>query len=315
MIQFLQKTFSTLQTIVLFLFIFQGKTAFAQFTPVNTVDIKAIYIPQSKFKPQDGTAAGTQRTQKRIDLGYSFLIAEKSDSVTRKLSRWTGLINGSYTTFTGNISEKDAIPNRLLSSQLGVSYLHTLNKKWAMAGLLTAGINSDLENINYHALYINSGVLFINNYSPDFQFGIGGFVVNALNTPILLPGILIHFQTAGKFKFNVDLPAEVSTAYEMNKTMELKLAFRLRNMSYNIEHTKDPEKRYLNYSEYPLGLESKWKSSHFDFILGGGYVFARNFTFKESGIKNLFKKVPYDQLGGSVFISAGIKYRLQTVKK
>lgn len=304
------KKIQTPKKLLIFLLLLSVNTAYAQFTPVNTLDVKATYIPESNYKQREGSTEDTKKSQKRIDLGYSFLISDHVDTAAKKINRWTGMINGSYTQLTEKSSPTDIIPNRLLSTQLGVSYFHSMNKKWSMVNILSTGINSDLKKIDYHDLYITGGVLFINNYSPDFQFGLGGFIVNALNAPILLPGIVIHFQTNGKFKFNVDLPTEISTAYQTSKNMELKLAFRLRSMSYDTENTVDPKKRYLNYTEFPIGLENKWKSKHFDFVIGGGYVLARNFVFKEAGLKNVFKKEPINKLGGNVFINTSIRYRL-----
>ena len=67
--------------------------------------------------------------------------------------------------------------------------------------------------------------------------------------------------------------------------------------------------------ELPLGLEGKWRSKHFDFVLGGGYMFLRNFDLKEGGIKNSFENGQINKLGGNLFVNAGIRFKLQTAKK
>ncbi len=304
-----------LKKLLIILLILSGKSAFSQVIPVNTIDINTIYIPSSKYDQKDGNAANTEKTQKRIDLGYSFLISNKTDTTTKKINSWTALINGSYTQMSGKSSEKDLMPNRLLSSEVGVVYYHSLRNKWGMVSILTAGINSDLKKIDSHDLFVNGGLLFIKNYSPRFSFGFGAFVANAFNAPIILPALVLNLKTEGKLKFNIDLPTEVSTAYDVNKKMELKLALRFRNISYDVENKMAPEKRYLNYLELPLGLEGKWRSKHFDFILGGGYMFLRNFEYREAGLKNTFNSVPTNKLNGNMYINAGIKYRLQTVSK
>ena len=307
-------TNSILKKLLITLLILSGKSAFSQVTPINTIDINTTYIPESRYTQKGGDLEETKKTQKRIELGYSFLLSEKIDTTTRKISRWAASINGSYTQMTDKISDKDILPNNLFSSQFGVSHVRSLNGKWVMVNMLAVGINSDLEKINYRSIYINGGILFVKNYSPTLSVGFGGFVVNALNTPILLPGMLLSIRTEGKFKFNINIPTEVSAAYDMSKNTELKLAFRLRNMSYDVQNSLNPKKHYLIYNEYPLGLETKWKSSRFDFMLGGGYVFARNIQYKENGIENLFKKQPSNTLAGNVYINAGIRYRLKTSK-
>jgi hypothetical protein len=310
----MSKTTQSLKKLLLILFVFSGKSAFSQSqgTPLNTIDVNTMYSPASRYKQHDGNVQNTEKTQKRIDLGYSFRISKKVDTATHKINSWTGTVSGSYTQMDNKVSDRDIIPNHLFNSQLSVSNLRSLSGKWLMMSLFSVGINSDLVKVNFHDLYINGGVIFIKNYSPSISFGFGGYIFNALNTPIVLPAIVFHLRTEGKFKFNIDPPTEISTTYDMTSKMELKLAFRLRTMSYDTENIIDPKKRYLTYTEYPLGLESKWKSKHFDFILGGGYLLARNFTLKESGIKNVFKKQPLNRLGGNAFINAGIRYRLKT---
>ncbi|KIO77438.1 hypothetical protein TH53_09155 [Pedobacter lusitanus] len=309
------KKIQPLKNSLVLLLLLTGTSVYAQFSPVNTIDINTIYVPETKYQQKDGNVQNAEKTQKRIDLGYSFLISDKFDPVTKKVSRWTGMIDGSYTQLSKKASDKDMTPERLFSSTLGVSHFHTLKNNWSMVGLLSAGINSDLKKIDYHDLYINGGVLFIKTPHPGFSYGFGGFVMNALNAPILLPGLMLHFQTEGKFKFNIDVPTEVSTAYDLTKKMELKLAVRFRNTSFDTENNADPKRRYLNYMELPAGLEAKWKSKHFDFVLGGGYMILRNFDLKESGIKNLFSEPQINKLGGNMFVTAGIRYRLKPISK
>lgn len=306
-----------LKKLLFLLFILSGKTAFSQTqgTPLNTIDVNTMYSPASKYKQHDGNIQHTEKTQKRIDLGYSFLISDKTDTTTHKINQWTGAVSGSYTLMDSKVGDRDIIPNRLFSSQFGITNLRSLNNKWLMVSLFSVGINSDLVKVNSHDLYINGGVIFIKNYSPAFSLGFGGVVFNALNTPIILPAIVLHIRTEGKFKFNIDPPTEISTTYDMTSKMELKLSVKLRTMSYDTENITDPKRRYLGYTEFPLGLENKWKGKHFDFILGGGYLLARNFRLKESGISNTFKTPPANTLGGNVFINAGIRYKLKAAVK
>jgi hypothetical protein len=310
----LKKT-QPIKKLLIILLVLTGKSVFAQFTPVNTIEINAIYLPDSKYKQKDGNVENTEKTQKRIDLGYSFLISDKFDPATKQVNQWTGMIEGSYTQMSDKSGGKDLMPEKLLSSQLGVSYYHSMRNNWGMVNILSVGINSDLKHLDYHDLYINGGVLFVKTPRPGFSYGFGGFVMNALNVPLILPGFMIHLETAGKFKFNIDIPTEVSTAYDVTKKMEVKLALKFKNLSYDIENTVEPKRRYLNYMELPLGLEGKWKSKHFDLVLGGGYMFLRNFSLKEGGIKNTFENGQINKLGGNVFVNAGIRFKLQTGKK
>lgn len=301
-----------LKSILILLLILSGAGVFAQLTPVNTIDINTTYVPESKYRQKDGTLQNTEKTQKRIDLGYSFMISSKVDTSTRKIDSWTAMIDASYTQMGKPSNAHDLMPNRLLSTQFALVNYHSIGKKWGMVKVIQLGLNTDLRKFDIHDLFLSGGLLFIKNQSSRFSFGFGVFVANATNAPLVLPAVVFQLRTDGKFKFNIDLPTEVSTAYEMSKKMELKLALRFRNLSYDVENKANPKKRYLNYLELPLGLEGKWKSKRFDFTLGGGYMFIRDFQLKEGGIKNMFKDVPTNKLNGNIYVNAGISYRLKS---
>lgn len=301
--------------LLIVLFILSGTSVFAQSIPANTIDISTTYLPESKYKQKDGILENTGKTQKRIDVGYSFMISSKVDTTTGKIDNWTAMLNGSYTQMGKPANEHDLMPNRLLSTQFALVNYHSISRKWGIVKVIQLGVNTDLRKFDIHDLFLSGGLLFIKNQSSRFSFGFGVFVANATNAPLVLPAVIFQLRADGKFKFNIDLPTEVSTAYEMNKKMEVKLALRFRNLSYDVENKVNPKRRYLNYMELPLGLEGKWKSKRFDFTLGAGYMFIRNFQLKEGGIENMFKSRPTNQLNGNIYVNAGISYRLKTSLK
>jgi hypothetical protein len=304
------KTARPFRKLLFILLILSANHAFSQ--DVNTIDIGATYIPKSRYKQAGHQIEHTDKTQKRINGGYSFLISEKTDTGTKKMDRWSGTVSGSYTQMTGRTDDRDIMPNHLFSGQFAVTRYHSLNNGWAMVNRLSAGINSDLEKVDFKDLYIGGAVIFIRSFNPHFSVGVGGVVFNALNTPVILPAIMVKWQTEGKFRFTIDLPAEISTTYETTKKMELKLALSLNGGGYDTENKVDPKSRSLNFLELPLGLENKWKSKRVDFMLGGGYLLLRNFTFKEIGIKNAYKKTPAaNKLASNFYINAGIRFRLK----
>lgn len=295
--------------LLIILLLLTGKNAIAQFGPENTLDVNAIYVPQSKYTQKNGQVENTEKTQKRMELNYSFPISTKFDPATKKLEKWTGIVSGGYTEMSGKTNTQDVMPEKLLNTMLGVTYLRTMRNKWAMVSLLTAGVNTDLKGVDYHDFFISGGVLFIKTPRQGFSYGFGAFVVNALNAPIVLPGLMLHLETEGRFKFNIDIPTEVSIARDVTKKLELKLAVRFKNTSYDTENTVEPKRRYLNYTELPAGLETKFKSKHFDFVLGGGYMILRNYELREGGIKNLFTEGQINKLGGNFYVNAGIRLK------
>lgn len=301
-----------MKKLLIILLILSGTSAFAQLTPVNTIDITRTYTPGSKYIQKDGPLEDTKKPQERFDLGYSFMISNKVDTSTRKVNSWTAMVDASYTQMGKPLNENDLMPHRLFSTQFGVVNYHSLGNKWGMVKLIQVGVNTDLKKFDMHDLFVSGGLIFIKNQSPKFSYGFGVFVANATNAPLILPAMIFQLRTDGKFKFKIDLPTELSTAYEVNKTMEVKLALRYRNISYDVQNKMNPKRRYLNYMELPLGLEGKWKSKHFDITLGGGYMFLRDFQLKEGGFKNMFKSVPTNTLKGNIYFSTGISYRFKT---
>jgi hypothetical protein len=298
--------------LLLVLLVAGSNSAFSQLVPVNTIDISATYSPATGFiKSKNHEETKSKITQQTVNLGYGFLISSKTDSVTKKTTSWTGTINGSYTSLTSKNGEMGIIPKKLLYSDVGVVYYRTINARWALASMLSTGINSDLEDLGSHDLFINGGLLFIKTYSPRLSIGFGGGIYNALNTPMLLPGLMLVWQTTGKFKVNINLPSEVSVAYDATEKIELKMAFRPKNVYYNVKNAVDPKKSVLNYWELPVGLESKWKGKRVDFMISGGVMSLRSFQFGERGIKNMFKTYPSHTMAANVFVNAGISYRLK----
>lgn len=304
-----------MKKLLIILLLLSGKNVFAQLTPVNTIDINTTYVPGSKYVQRDGSLKNTEKTQQRIDLGYSFMISNKVDTLTRKINSWTAMVDGSYAQTGQPLNENDLMLHRLFSTQFAVVNYRSMSNKWGMVKLIQLGVNTDLKKFDIHDLFVSGGLIFIKNQSPKFSYGFGVFVANATNAPLILPAVIFQLRTDGKFKLKIDLPTEVSAAYEMNKAMEVKLALRYRNISYDVQNKMNPKRRYLNYMELPLGLEGKWKSKCFDFTLGGGYLFIRDFQLKEGGIKNMFKSTPTNKLSGNIYVNAGVSYRLKSASK
>ena len=303
----------TIKVLLTVLLITTSQYAYSQLGgPLNTVDLNTTYVPASGYlHSKDRTQGNLKTTQQTTNLGYSFLISSKSDSLSGKSSSWTGIISGGYSRLINKNDNNTLIPDKLLSSDLGVLYYHSINAKWSLVSFFSAGINSDLEKITSHDLFLNGAFLFIRTYSPHFSIGFGGAIYNAINMPILLPGILLKWDSPGKFKINVDLPSELSVAYDVSKKRELKLALRPKNIFYDVENNLDPKKTLLNYWELPVGLENKWKGKRWDFMLSAGVMTLRSFQFGERGIKSIYQSPPAHMMSANFFVNAGISYRIK----
>jgi len=301
-----------LKTLLTIVFATGSQQAFSQFIPQNTITVTGMNVPASRYiRSKNRADTKLKTTQQSTNLGYSFPISSQKDSLTGKVSSWTGTISGGYSRLTHKDDANNLIPNRLLSSDLGAIHYRSINARWSVVSMFSAGINSDLEKLSSHDLFINGAVLFIRTYSPTFSMGFGGSIYNALSTPLLLPGFLLQWQTTGKFRLNIDLSSEMSVAYHTSEKTELKLALRPKNLSYDVENEVDPKKTMLNYWELPVGLENKWKGKRIDFMVSAGVMTLRSFQFGERGIKNIYQSPPAHMLKANLFVNAGISYRIK----
>lgn len=289
----------------------EGMAVYAQPIPVNSLDISAVYVPSTSYiKSENNPANHPKTTFQRFNIGYSFMLATHVDTLTNKIRTWTGTVNSNYT-YLGNQGLDDPlIPSDLLFSEFSVMHYRSRRNRWSTIYTLSAGLNTDLQKITTNDLFINGGFILLKTYNPRFSLGFGAFVYNAISTPILMPGLFVQWQTAGKFRVNVSLPTEISVGYDANAKTALKLAFRPKNINYDVENKINPDKRALSYWELPIGLESKWKSERFDITFAGGIMALRSFQFYERGIRNMFRSEPGHMMSGNLFVNAGIRYRL-----
>ncbi|GAB3898522.1 hypothetical protein GCM10028803_18090 [Larkinella knui] len=286
-------------------------TVYAQPVPVNTLDVSAVYVPSTGYlQTKENTARHPKTAFQRLSLGYGFSIAARVDTATRSVRSWTGTISGHYTHLGQKGSDDPLIPARLLFTELGLTHYRSGRNRWSTLYIVSAGLNTDLQRITTHDLFINGGFILLKTYSPQFSLGFGGFMYNALSTPILMPGLVVQWQTTGKFNVTVNLPTEISVGYKASAKTMLKLAFRPRNINYDVTNKVDPEKRALSYWELPIGLESRWQGKRFDLTAAGGLMALRSFQFYERGISNMFKSVPGHMMSANFFVHAGVRYRL-----
>ncbi|WP_129714713.1 DUF6268 family outer membrane beta-barrel protein [Pedobacter sp. SYP-B3415] len=290
----------------------QVTTASAQFGQPNTLNLDAIYVPRSyHIRPEDTTRTNSSTVQQRIGLGYSFSLSARVDTATGKVRSWMGMINGNYTMLKNRDYPVQVLPDRLLYSELGVIHYHSLKRKWAMMNLFSVGLNSDLVHISTNDLFINAGFIFMKHFNPNLTLGFGAFAYNVLSTPMVMPGLLFNWQTTGRFRVLVNVPTEVSVAYGVSKAFELKAAFRPKNINYDAENRLNPAKSALMYWELPIGLEAKIKGKRLDFMMAGGIMPVRSYTYGGRGIRNMFRSNPPHQFSSNFYVSAGLSYRLK----
>ncbi|PST83566.1 hypothetical protein C7T94_13565 [Pedobacter yulinensis] len=302
----------TLFPLFLVILLLAGTGAMAQFGQPNTLQADVIYIPKSyHIRPEDTTRTTATTAQQRLALGYNFMLSARIDSASGKVRTWMGTVNANYTRLNNKNYPAQLLPDRLLYSELGLIHYHSLKRKWGMLNLFSVGVNSDLVKVNTNDLFINGGFIFMKHFNPNLTLGFGAFAYNVLSTPMVMPGLLFQWQTTGKFRVLVNVPTEVSVAYSVVPAFELKAAFRPKNINYDAENRQDPARSSLRYWELPIGLEGRFKGKRLEFMLSGGIMPVRSYTYGARGLRNMFRSYSPHQFSSNFYMSAGLSYRLK----
>lgn len=286
-------------------------TLYSQVTAPNTFEFSSLFAPAAKYVKEGSTIPDTEKSsQLRFSLGYAIPLSVNVDSLSGKVNSWTASLNASYSVFDEPFSAASDFPDQLFYSELGILHYASRTNNWAFLQTASLGINTDFGNIDYHDLAVNAGVLFLKTYNPKLTVGFGVFAFNAISTPLVLPGIVVNWQTAGRYRLTVNLPTEISIAFNRNERNEIRLAFRPKNINYDITNKTSPHERSLSYWELPIGLENKFRGRQFDITIAGGLMALRSFQLYQRGISNMFQTVPAQMMGSTFFINAGLCYHI-----
>jgi hypothetical protein len=274
------------------------------------------YLPASRYiRPEDSVKTGSTTSQQRVNFGSAFLLSYKADTATGKLRSWSVSLSGSYTRLENKDYEKSIYPSELLGTEIGVQHYRSLNKKWTLLGLLSVGMYSDMERIDYNDLFINGGVVFIKKQNPKLSYGIGAVLTNSFGTPMVLPALVLQWKTGERYKIDVIFPEKLSISTSLNKQTDLALALRMQGAVYDVENRPD-NKRLMGLAELKLGLENTWHlGRRVDFIASAGSTLFSNTSFKEKKLSEMFKDRPQHRLATNYFLSAGLRWNFNPALK
>lgn len=274
------------------------------------IAINADYQPSSHYiRPEDSLKMPATTVQRRLTLGMGFNLSQKIDTTTGKMRAWNLGVMGSYTSFSNKDYEGAIFPKELLGTAIALQHVRTLNSRWSLMAMISGGIFTDMEKIDYNDVFINGGVIFIRKVNPKLNLGIGAALTNSFGTPMVLPAFLVQWRTGNRFKVDINFPENVSVSSALSKYDDLALSFRFNGGAYDVENGKDG-KRLMGYQEMSLGLENTLHlTKKIDFNLAGGTVLLRSVTFKDKKLSDIFSEKPQHRLATNLFVSAGIRCR------
>lgn len=279
------------------------------------IGISVDYLPPSRYiRPQDSVKTKSTTSQQRYNFGAVFMLSNYVDTATGKVRTWSLSASGSYTKLVNKDYNQQIFPEELLETQLALQHFRSIGNRWGMLSILSAGLFTDMEKINGKDIFINGGVVFIKQHNRRFSYGIGAMFTNSFGTPMLLPALLVKYQTDSKFRIDVVFPEKISVSRRLNEQTDLALAFRMRGSSYDVENAPD-KKRLMGYAEMSVGLENTWHlNRHIDFVASGGSILYSGTTFKEKSLSEMFSDKPMHRLATNYFFSGGLRWNFQPRK-
>ncbi len=299
----------------LLLHVISIEQSFAQ-VKLTTISVGSDFLPASRYiRPKDSVKTHSKTIHNRFSAELGFSLFRKIDTNTGKVRFLTANLRGNYTAFKNKDYSAIIFPEKLLASDLGFQYYTSLKKRWAFIAFLSAGIYSDLEAVSANDVFATAGGIFIKKFRPNLSVGFGLIVNNSLGSLLVWPALSVDWQLGKKYKLNINVPDNglglaynIGLTYPAGKHHELTLAFRPRQLTYDVEN--NPTNRLMSYWELPVGLQSRWRFSGLSFFASGGLMALRSVQFGEKKLSKMFHHYPAHRLAANFYLGAGIQVKL-----
>ncbi|MDU1905199.1 MAG: DUF6268 family outer membrane beta-barrel protein [Dysgonomonas sp.] len=274
------------------------------------ISIKSEYLTSSKFKDEDGSEIGGKGDLKTIDANIRIPVSVKMNENNRPTA-WAIGLGGTYAAIgTKNLS-KDYYISEILNTQIGLMHLQPLNDKWSILATLGVGLyTSDLKRISGKHLLGQGGVLFIRHAKPNFDWGIGAAVNNALGYPMIFPSFYLDWKLEGKYElvFSMYDSFELGVSTLIADNFKVALVGEMKGLMAAVE--KDGKSMYFINQYGYLGIRPELIiSKSFSIPITCGISFSREAYFQSKTLKALFENnEKYPHFGVSAYLSIGLKY-------
>ncbi|MEC5144301.1 DUF6268 family outer membrane beta-barrel protein [Chitinophaga sp. 212800010-3] len=279
------------------------------------IGFSADYLPSSHYiRPEDSVKTKSTTSQIRYNFGAVFMLSQRLDTATSKVRNWSMSVSGSYTRFSNKDYDQHIFPEELLGAQIALQHFRSIGNRWAILGMASVGLYTDMEKIDGNDIFVNGGLLFIKQHTRQFAYGFGAALTNSFGTPMILPAFMIRWQTESKFRLDVNFPQKISVSRRLNDLTDMALACRMYGAAYDVEKRAD-NKRLMGYSELSLALENTWHlNRHIDFVAAGGSILASGVTFQEKKLSDIFKDRPLHRLATNYFFSGGLRWNFKPTR-
>jgi len=250
--------------------------------------LKTEYVPFSNYvRPADSVKTGSTSDFKRMQLAFNLPLSFNVDTTGRP-KMWALTAEGSYAKMTNRNYEETLFPTKMLNAQIGLVHMRPLGKTWSILAMASAGVFTDMEQINKDDILAQGGVLFIKHFNPRIAFGFGPVVTNTFGVPMVLPGLYFNWVTPGRYQLRVNFPEGITFGMQMTPSVSLNTVVELSGMT--AERNLNNRSFLLGYQQIIAGLRPEFKlGKSLSFQLTGGTTLARSFSTTSRKLKDFFK--------------------------
>lgn len=271
--------------------------------------LRTEYITPSSLKDGDHEVNGKSDLQ-TIDFGANIPLSIKMDESNRPTS-WSIVAGSTYASLNNKNQAKDYAVSEILNAQIGVMHVRPISAKWSIAAVLGVGVfTSDLNNISGRAILAQGGILFVKQQKPNFAWGAGVALNNALGYPMIFPSLYLDWQLNGRFEFNLSMydSFNLSLGTKINEHFKLSLIGESNGLAAAVKREGKSQFFIAQYGY--VGLQPEFKiGKSISIPVTAGVSFSRDVYFQKRTMKAFLEdKEDYPYFKTSAYFATGIKY-------
>lgn len=257
--------------------------------------IKTDYLFSSTFKEKDGENKLGAGDLMKISGRYTLPIFSKQNE-SGQVTAWSATLGGSYSVLSNKGFASDVNPNKVLNTNLNISHIRPLSRKWSLLASLGGGIYSEPDRIKWNSLLVNGAVIFIYRINNKLDVGIGAGITNSYGIPIAMPMSYFKLNLTGKYEIKIDLSTKIEIAgiAKFNDKFHLRLtAMEMDGISAVVE--KDGKSMIYSSTMMRSYLSPEFKIGKSSTIfMGAGGVWTRSSRLSERTLKSFWNSFKND---------------------
>lgn len=185
--------------------------------------ISSDYMPTSTYKDDNGNKYGSGSLM-IISSRYTIPFSIKRNDMGQ-ITAWSATLNCSYGIFSNKGQAKELNPDNVLNSNLNISHIRPISKKWNIIASLGCGIYASPNEITTKSILANGAIIFVYKLRDNLDIGIGAGLTNSYGVPMILPMSYFSWRSSGKYEIKVDMSSgmKVTASTWLNQKIKVEL--------------------------------------------------------------------------------------------